>query len=68
MRKKGIPDILARSMVSVYEGEKTRVRVDCELSEVSKVNVGRHRGSVLSTFTFAVEVDVVTELTKECAK
>ena len=33
MRKKGIPDILVRSVMNLYEGAKTRVRVDYELSE-----------------------------------
>ena len=33
MRKKGIPKVLVRSMMSQYEGAKTRVRVDSELSE-----------------------------------
>ena len=31
MRKKGIPDVLVRSVMSLYEGAKTRVRVDSEL-------------------------------------
>ena len=29
-----MPDVLVRSVMSLYEGAKTRVRVDCELSEV----------------------------------
>ena len=33
MRKKGIPEVLVRSVMSLYEGAKTRVRVDSELSE-----------------------------------
>ena len=33
MRKKGITCILVRSVISLYEGAKTRVRVDSELSE-----------------------------------
>ena len=31
MRKKGIPEALFRPMMSMYEGAKTRVRVDSEL-------------------------------------
>ena len=52
-------------MSRVYEGVKTRVRVDCELSEEFEVNVGMYQGSVLSPFVFAVVVDVVTELARE---
>ena len=33
LRKKGIPDVLVRSVMSLYEGAKTRVIVDSELSE-----------------------------------
>ena len=28
MSKKGIPDVMGRSVMSLYEGAKTRVRVD----------------------------------------
>ena len=62
MRKKGIPEVWVRSEMSLYEGAKTRVRVDSELSEEFEVKVRMHRGSVLSPFLFAVVVDVVTEL------
>ena len=41
--KKGIPEVLARSVMSLYEGTKTRVRVDSELSEEFEVNVGMHQ-------------------------
>ena len=33
MRKKEMPEIFARSAMSLYEGAKTKVRVDYELSE-----------------------------------
>ena len=59
MSKKGIPDVLARSM-SLYEGAKTRVTVNSELSEGPKAKVGMHQGSVLSPIVFAVVVGVVT--------
>ena len=50
LRKKGIPDVLVRSVMSLYEGEKTSVGVDSELSEEFEVKVGMHQGSVLSPF------------------
>ena len=51
--------------MSMYEGAKTRIREDSELSEEFEVKVGMHQGSVLSTFIFAVVVDFVTELARE---
>ena len=63
-----IPEILVRSVMSLYEGAKTRVRVDSELSEEFDVKVGKHQGSELSDFPFAVVVDVVTECDRGCTK
>ena len=67
LRKKEI-QVLVRSMMSLYEGAKTRVRVDSELSEEFEVKVWMHQGCVLSPFIFAVVVDVVTEFARVCAK
>ena len=53
--------------MSVYEGAKTRVRVDSDLSEEFDVKVGMHQGYVLSPILFAVVVDVVTEFAREGA-
>ena len=50
MRKKGIPEVLIRSVISLYERAKTVVTVDSELSEVFEVKVWMHQGSVLSPF------------------
>ena len=50
MGKKGIPDVLVRLEMGLYEGAKTRVRVDTELLEEFEVIVGMHQGSVLSPF------------------
>ena len=68
LRKKVIPEVLVRSVMSLYEGAKTRVIVDSELSEKFEVKDGMHQGSVLSPFLFAVVVDVVTEFARGCAK
>ena len=40
MGKKGIPVVLVRSVMSLHEGAKTRVRVDSELSEEVEAKVG----------------------------
>ena len=43
MRKKGIPDVLARAVMRLYEGAKSMVRVDSELSDEFEVKVGMHQ-------------------------
>ena len=55
---------LVRSVMSLYEGAKTRVMVDSELSEEFLVNLGMHHGSALSPFIFALVVDV-TEFARD---
>ena len=47
MRKKGIPGVLVRLVMSLYEGAQTRVRVHSELSVEFRVKVVMHQGSVL---------------------
>ena len=42
MRKKGIPEVMVRAVMSLYEGAKTKVRVGQELSEEFEVKVGVH--------------------------
>ena len=42
MRKRGIPEVMVRTVMSLYEGAKTRVRVGLELSEEFEVKVGVH--------------------------
>ena len=46
MRMKGIPEVLVRSIMSLYKGAKTRVRVDYELSEEFEVYVRMHQASI----------------------
>ena len=48
MRRKGIPDVLARSVMSLYERAKRRFK----LSEEFEVKVKMHQECVLSTFLF----------------
>ena len=65
MRKKGIPEVLVLSVISLHEGAKTKVRVDSMLSEEFEVKAVMHQGSVLSSFLIAVVVSVVTEYARE---
>ena len=50
MRKRVIPEVLIRSVMSLYEGAKTRLREESELSEEIEIKVWMHQGSVLSHF------------------
>ena len=67
MRKKCIPEALVRSVMSLYEGAKTRVRVDSELSGEFDVKVGIHQGSVQSPISSALVIYVSTEFAREGA-
>ena len=64
IRKKGIPGMLVPSVISLYEGAKTRVKVDYELSEKFVIKVGYTKNLHCHLFFFAVRVDVVIELAK----
>ena len=57
-----------RSFVQISDEcmrEQRKVRVDSELSYEFDVKLGMHQGSVLSSFLFAVVVDVVNEFARE---
>ena len=43
IRKKGIPEVFVISVIGRYEGAKTRVRVDSELSEQFEFKVLQHQ-------------------------
>ena len=64
LRKKEVPEILVKAVISLYEGSKTKVKVGSEFSEFY-VTVGVYRGSVLSPFLLAIVVDVATENARE---
>ena len=64
MRKKGISEEMTWAVMSLYDGAKTRVRVESAYSEEFKVKAGVHQGSVLSPLLFAIVVDVITENAK----
>ena len=53
--------------MSLYEGVRTRVRVDSGFVRDVCVKVGMHLRSVLLSFVFGVVVDVITEFAREGA-
>ena len=55
MRKKGLPEILVKVVISLYEGSKTKDKVGSEFSEEFYVALGVHQGSVLSPLLFVTE-------------
>ena len=59
VRKKLILEVLVRSVINLYEGAKTRIKMDSDLSLEFEFEVGKHQGSVLSPFCFIVVVDVI---------
>ena len=61
MRKKRLPEILVKAVMSLYEGAETKVRVGLGLSEEFFVKVVVHKGFVLSFLFFAMVADEVTE-------
>ena len=61
LRKKSLPEVLVKAVMSLYEGSRTKVRVGSSLSEEFGVRVGVHQGSVISPLIFAIVVDAVTE-------
>ena len=67
IKAKKTPEVMVRSVMSVYEGAKTRYREHSELSEESEVVVGIHQRSMLSPFLLAVVVDIVYEFAGEGA-
>ena len=61
LRRKGVPESLVNGVVSLYEGCKTAVLVDGELSSSFSVKVGVHQESALSPLLFIMVMDVLTE-------
>ena len=65
MRKKDLPELIERAVMSLYHGAKTKFRVKSEVSEEFLVQVGVHQGSVFSPLLFAIVVDVISENARE---
>ena len=45
--KKAIPEVFARSVMSLYEAVKTKVRMYAELAKESDVKVGMYQASLV---------------------
>ena len=60
LKKKGVEEKLVQTVMRLYEGARTRVRVDSELSEPFAIKVGVHQQSVLSPLLFITVMDVLT--------
>ena len=61
MRKKSLSKVMVRAVMSLYDGAKTRVRVESAYSEKFEVKIGVRQGSVLSPLLLAIVVNVITE-------
>ena len=65
LKKKRLPEVLVKAVMSLYESSKTKVKVVSEFSKKFSVAVGVHQKSVLSPLSFAIVVDIVTENTRK---
>ena len=61
IRKKGLPEILVKAVMSLCEGAETKLRVGSGLSEEFSVKVRIHQGSLLSPLLFAMVIDEITK-------
>ena len=67
LRKKGLPKIWVKVMMSLYVGSKTKVKVGSEFLKEFFVAIGVHQG-VVSSLLFAIVVDVMTANAKGLMK
>ena len=56
LRKKGLPEILVKAVMSLYEGLKTKVKVGSELSEEFYVAIGVHHGSICVCHLYCLQL------------
>ena len=60
LRKKGLPEILVKTVMSLYEGSKKKVKIGSEFSEKFDAAVNVNQGSILSLLLLPIVVDFVT--------
>ena len=61
MRKKSLPEITIRALVSLYHIANTKVRVRSELFAQFFAQFGVHQGSALLPLLFVIAVNVIAE-------
>ena len=61
MRKKGLSEVMARAIMNLYDGTKTRIKMGSVHSEELEVKVDVHQGSVVSPLLFTIVVTIITE-------
>ena len=65
MRKKSLPEVIIRAVMSLYHEAKIKVQVESKSSQEFLVQIGVHQGSVLPPLPFAVAVNVILENARE---
>ena len=60
MRVVKIPEWIITLVKAMYDNARSRVRVDCEYSDVFSVNAGVHQGSVLSPLLFLIILEALS--------
>ena len=65
LRKMGVEEWLVRTVMTMYDKARTRVRTKHGDSEEFEVKVGVHQGSVLSPFLFVVVMEVLSQEIRE---
>ena len=62
MKKKGLPEVIVRALISLYHGAKTKVHVESELSEDFYKQICLYQESVLLLLLlYAITMDVITK-------
>ena len=61
MRKLGVEEWLIRTVQSMYEDARSRVRVGDDYSDEFEVKVGVHQGSVLSPLLFIIVLEALSQ-------
>ena len=60
MRVVKIPEWIITLVKAMYVNARSRVKVDCEYSDVFSVIVGVHQGSVLSPLLFLIVLEALS--------